>query len=153
MRRLIPLAICLIGVACASRPATITDGSESVAQGSARLTVRVLGLESDEGQVAVALYDSVESFKQRSGEVAKGRIAPRDGDASWTFEDLRPGVYAVAVYHDVNGNGELDRATLGPPDEPYGFSNNARGTFGPPKFDKAAIAIQPGDRIIEVRLR
>ena len=78
-------------------------------------------------------------------------VAPEP--VTWSVADLDPGVYAVAVYHDLNGNGELDRSTIGPPDEPWGFSNDARGTFGPPKFDKAAFEIAPGEVAIEIKLR
>ena len=40
------------------------------------------------------------------------------------FDDLAPARYAVAVYHDVNGNGRLDTVPPGLPTEPYGFSND-----------------------------
>ncbi|MGB0978565.1 MAG: DUF2141 domain-containing protein [Croceimicrobium sp.] len=45
---------------------------------------------------------------------------------------LKPGKYALAIFHDANNNDELDKAFSGIPTEKYGFSNNARGIFGPP---------------------
>jgi uncharacterized protein (DUF2141 family) len=41
------------------------------------------------------------------------------------------------LFHDANENGELDTNFLGLPKEAYAFSNNAKVTFGPPKFEKA----------------
>ena len=111
-KALVVVLLLLTVLACASRTPLTTDEHTLSASGTAALTVTVLGCESE------------------------------DGAAVWQVENLQPGTYAVAVYHDLNGNGELDRTTLGPPDEPYGFSNDARGTFGPPKFDKAAIEIK-----------
>ena len=35
---------------------------------------------------------------------------------------------------DLNGNEELDRNLVGIPTEPFGFSRNARGSFGPPDY-------------------
>jgi uncharacterized protein (DUF2141 family) len=37
----------------------------------------------------------------------------------------------------VNDNEMLDKSGLGFPIEPYGFSNNTLGSFGPPPYKKA----------------
>jgi uncharacterized protein (DUF2141 family) len=152
-RRLAAVSLLLAGIGCATRTAPTPAVPGPEVSGTARLTIRLLGLESDNGAVAVALYDSADSFENRSGAIATGRIRPREGIATWTVEALEPGVYAVAAYHDLDGSGQLERSTLGAPIEPYGFSNDARRAFGPPKFDKAAIGIGPGDLIIEITLR
>lgn len=153
-RRPLCAVMLLTCVACATqstKPADITGSIQN--GGTASLTIEVLGLESEEGSVAVALFDSAEAFDQRTAAVASQTLAPRDGRATWSFADLPIGVYAVAVFHDLNDNGELDRTTLGPPAEPYGFSNDARGTFGPPKFGNAAIELSPGPHTIQIQVR
>jgi uncharacterized protein (DUF2141 family) len=43
------------------------------------------------------------------------------------------------VFHDENSNGKLDTNLLGIPREGVSASNNAKGHFGPPKFDAAAF--------------
>jgi uncharacterized protein (DUF2141 family) len=151
--RLFVALLALAAACCASRapsPQPLTDVASS---GPASLTVRVLGLRSDEGKLALALYDSEESFDTRSGAVTTDRIAPVDGAVSWEVREVSPGTYAVAVYHDLNGNGKLDRSAVGVPTEPYGFSNDARGSFGPPGFRKAAFEIGPGTTTIEITVR
>jgi len=152
-KQLVVVLLLLTVVACASRTPPTTDERILSTSGTATLTVTVLGLKSEDGEVALALFGSAENFKTRTNAVAAGRVLPNGGTVVWQVENLQPGTYALAVYHDLNGNGELDRTTLGPPDEPYGFSNDARGTFGPPKFDKAAIEIGPANRAIEIKLR
>jgi uncharacterized protein (DUF2141 family) len=153
------LAFCLAGVGCAhrGRPAASQPGpggEDPARSGPVRLTVRVVGLESEAGEVALAIYDSAESFDDRSGAVATAWIQPGpDGTALWEVDELAPGRYAVAAYHDRNANGKLDRSALGPPSEPYGFSNDARGSFGPPKFAKAVLELGPGEHSVEIRLR
>lgn len=141
-------------LACATRSTTPADVAGSIENGGkAALTLEILGLESDVGSVAVALFDSAESFDRRTAAVASAIVAPQDGRATWSVADLAAGTYAIAVFHDLNDNGELDRTTLGPPAEPYGFSNDARGRFGPPKFAKAAVELQPGRHTIQIRVR
>ena len=53
--------------------------------------------------------------------------------------------------HDVNGNDALDSNIVGMPTEPYGFSNNAQGSFGPPAWQDARFALD-GDLTQVIRL-
>ena len=145
------LMACLGCATRSTKPAPVSLTPEGV--GTISLTIEIHGLQSDLGSVAVALFDSAESFERRTDAIASQTLAPRDGYATWNVADLPAGTYAVAVYHDLDDNGELDRTTLGPPAEPYGFSNDARRTFGPPGFDSAAIELPPGRHTIRIRVR
>jgi uncharacterized protein (DUF2141 family) len=69
------------------------------------------------------------------------------------FKDLASGDYAVAVYHDANGNGRLDRNRMGMPVEMSGFSNDAQGFMGPPSFDAARLALPAEGRGLTINLR
>lgn len=60
------------------------------------------------------------------------------------FKDLPNGVYAFAVYQDLNENGQLDTKKFGIPAEPFAFSNDALGKFGPPKFSQASFELNNG---------
>jgi uncharacterized protein (DUF2141 family) len=63
---------------------------------------------------------------------------------------LRP-PSALSVFHDANNDGKLGANPAGVPIEPYGFSRDARGRFGPPEFDAAAIDVQ-GDQRVTIHL-
>jgi uncharacterized protein (DUF2141 family) len=63
------------------------------------------------------------------------------GSGSVRFDKLTPGSYAVTVFHDLNDNGELDTGFFGIPKEPVGFSNNAKGRFGPAKWEATRFPI------------
>ena len=70
-----------------------------------------------------------------------------------TFDDLPPGRYAIKLYHDANGNGELDTNMMGLPIEAYGFSGES-AHVGPPPFDVAAFDVVVGENnAVTVRLR
>jgi uncharacterized protein (DUF2141 family) len=68
------------------------------------------------------------------------------------FNNLEAGRYAIILFHDENGNGRLDKNFWGVPTEPYGFSNDAGGFLGPPKFDDAAIMLDGNDKAVVTTL-
>lgn len=105
------------------------------------LTVQVNGFSSNEGRAFVGIYRSTDDFpvlnKQYRGKV----VEIENKIAKVSFDDLPKGDYAVAVYHDKNKNGIMDKNMLGMPTEKYGFSNNARETFSAPSFQSAAVLL------------
>ena len=54
------------------------------------------------------------------------------------------------MFHDQNNNDKLDSNFMGIPNEPYGFSNNARGTFGPASWDDAKFEIKSDSLVISI---
>ena len=107
------------------------------------LTIGVSGITPGRGQIYVAVYDRPEIFptarQQRTGRILEASAQ----SLVVQFKDLPPGEYAAVAFQDVNGNGKLDKNFLGIPKEPYGFSNGARGSAGPPKFSAAAVTLNP----------
>ena len=53
---------------------------------------------------------------------------------------ISPGVYALSVIHDENGNGRLDRF-MAIPREGFGFSRNPRIRMGPPRFEEVRFQV------------
>jgi uncharacterized protein (DUF2141 family) len=115
------------------------------------LTIRVDDVNKAEGQVMVALYDSAGNFLKRS--VQAGAAPATAGTTTVVLKDLPPGEYGIALYHDANGNGKMDRNAMGIPSEPYAFSNNALGMMGPPSFDQAKFTVPRAGTTVTVSLR
>lgn len=116
------------------------------------LEVKIENIKNDNGDILIGLYAGGHTFPRKTtdGKIVK---ASRDGVIVF-FHDLKPGLYAVSVLHDENSNKDMDQSTIGMPKEGFGFSNNARGPFGLPSFDKAKIQLQPGqDTLISIDLR
>ena len=82
----------------------------------------------------------------------KDRESARAGIVEFTLRNVKPGTYAVAVFHDLNGNGRLDRNFIGLPSEPYGFSNDV-GRRGPPSFEGALITVKEPSTTVRVTVR
>jgi len=117
----------------------LTIGFTSVLAHAADLTITVKGVRSADGAVFLAVYDSDKSFMKAPQAKTTRRLNASKGDLEIVIHDLPAGKYAIASYHDENGNGKLDTNALGIPEEGYGFSNDARGTSGPPQFSEAAF--------------
>ena len=110
---------------------------------AADLEVRIEGLRSAEGDVRVALHRQMPDgdFPGDAGAVAATIRDAAPGAVRVVFADLAPGDYAVAAFHDADGDGELATNFLGMPTEGYGFSNGAVGFMGPPSFEAAAVSV------------
>lgn len=103
------------------------------------LTVQVNGFTSAEGKAFVGIYRPQDKWPEINKQFIGKVVAIENGVAKITFETLEKGSYAIAVFHDRNRNGILDKNMLGMPVEKYGFSNNARETFSAPSFQSAAV--------------
>jgi len=120
--------------------------------GQAAIILRVTGLRSEKGQVTVGVFNS--SAKWLGEQPIYSSTIRVDGQTvTWRINDVPNGDYGIAVFHDENSNGKMDKNVLGMPLEPYGFSNNARVALGPPKWEKAKFAVNgsPVEVTIEVK--
>lgn len=116
---------------------------------SATVEVHVTGVEAGKGKINVAVCDQAHFLKQC---VYSASVPARTSEQSIPITGIPPGTYAVMAYQDENENGELDRNLIGIPSENYGFSRDARGKFGPPSFEDAAIAVHDEPTVANVRL-
>lgn len=119
---------------------------------TANVTVTIIDIEEPSGNMSIAIFDNSDEFPKSINSYSKTRVPVNSEICQYTFQDIPYGQYAVAVYHDLDKNGELDRNWLGIPKEPYGFSNNASSKIGPPDYEDAIVEID-GDINIEIRLK
>ncbi len=110
---------------------------------SGALTVQLSGLEP-RGAVMIQIFTSEAAYD--SGDAAGVQQIVVDGDTEEArFEGLAPGQYAVRLFHDVNNDGRMNTNPFGIPTEPFAFSNNARGSFGPASWSQAVFALNAGE--------
>jgi len=115
------------------------------------LIIEVDDVKSDSGVLMAALYTSQDTFLKQPFKGTGARAMA--GTSKIMFKDLPEGEYAFAVYHDANGNGQMDKNMIGIPTEDYAFSNNAMGKMGPPKFDDAKFAVPAAGTTVRVSLK
>ena len=107
------------------------------------VNVTIEGYQHQEGQLSVALYNSDNGFPKDHAEAYQRQtVAIDDSTTQITFDGVPVGTYAVAVYHDENGNQELETNFMGIPKENVGISNNPKvGIGNPPSFKRAQFEL------------
>jgi uncharacterized protein (DUF2141 family) len=117
------------------------------------LGVRITALRSNKGQVGCTIYDSPKGFPADSSAALQRRWCAIDKSTSvCTFDPIPAGVYAVACFHDENGNGKCDTGLFGIPTEGTVVSNHAKGFLGPPSFDAAKFSFAGVDSEMTLRI-
>jgi len=80
-------------------------------------------------------------------------VPARMGTTIVVIPNVPPGRYASQVFHDLNGNGKIDRGLFGIPKEPVGFSNDAPIHMSPPKWAAAVFTHGAEPQRIALTLR
>ena len=118
------------------------------------IDVEVEGVRSASGLVAITLYaDNSRKFLVKHGSLYVGRVPARAGTTRGCIYVPAPGVYALAIYHDANGNQSFDRSGIGLPAEAYGFSNNPGTLAGLPTFRSVRISIPSSGLLTRITLK
>ncbi len=105
------------------------------------LIIKITNLKNNEGLVWMELFD-------KNGKSLRGSFASIENQScTITFHNLEQGTYAFKYFHDENRNKKLDTNWLGIPIEGFGFSNNARGLFGPPDLKKTLFDLKQNRKI------
>lgn len=114
------------------------------------LIVIITGLENNDGEVLITVSNSREDYESDDPSFIWVNVIIENRKAEYTFEELPFGEYGIKLFHDENMDGELDSNFLGIPTEDYGFSNNARGTFGPADYDDAKFIFNQSELTMEI---
>ncbi len=99
----------------------------------------------------IAIYDHEDHFLSEQVIMSDDKVIESD-QVEFLFSGLGEGTYAISIFHDENDNGKLDSNFIGIPSEPYAFSNNAKGMFGPPSFDQCKFEVKGGAQKIVISL-
>lgn len=116
---------------------------------AATLIIRAEGVSSAVNTVYAGICDK--SFEEATCPY-RDRKPARQGTVELRVTGVKPGSYAIAVFHDLNGNGRLDRNFIGLPSEPYGFSNGT-GRRGLPDFGAARIIVREPTTTVVIPIR
>jgi uncharacterized protein (DUF2141 family) len=106
--------------------------------------------EGKKGILYVGVYDGKKNFMKK--KIKKLKLDMSGGENSIVVIDnlIIGKEYAITSFLDENANGTLDKNFFGVPTESYGFSNNVKGTFGPPSFDEVKLVILTKNNSINI---
>lgn len=100
------------------------------------------------GYVEASIYHE-RGFLKKKGVIQTKRCKVDSDHVEIVFENLNPGSYGVASYHDVNGNEKLDRKFLTMlPKEPVSVSNVRKKKLRKPKFKEAKVVLDTNRQIM-----
>lgn len=120
---------------------------------AADLVVTVEGVRNNAGEIRAGIFNSAATWldgdKALAGVDVKA-VAPR---TVLKFENLVPGTYAVAFYHDENGNQKHDRNLLGIPVEGYGFTRDPTVVLSAPSFAECTIEVPAEGAAVAVHVK
>jgi len=131
--------------------AALTPVCPIAAESPAVVRVDVSSFRNQKGTLRCGLYGAA-TFPD--GEGVYSIVAVTGTVASCMFKNVGPGTYAIAVFHDENGNGKLDKNLFGVPSEGYGVSNNHTHAMSGPKWSEAKFAVARAEqKLLTVALR
>ncbi|MEW6492463.1 MAG: DUF2141 domain-containing protein [Cyanobacteriota bacterium] len=150
-----------IGVMLGAVFASLVFPAVARSQLTGNLTVEVQGLRNQQGKICFKIFNGSQGFPNNNDRAVRRECVviaeslPEDPDQplTTTFENLESGTYAIALYHDSNGDEQLNRDGLGIPAEGYGFSNNAPAVTGPPNYADAAFVLIGSDSTVQIQMR
>ena len=127
--------------------------AEPPASGS-EIDIVVSTLRSRVGVLGCRLFKDPKGFPEKPPWFAQtgGPITAKT--QSCHFADVPPGTYAVAVMHDENSNGKLDKSFIGKPVEGYGVSNNHTYALQSPEWAESKFEVKSGQKVkLAIELR
>lgn len=116
-----------------------------------KLKVKITNIQTKGKTLYVGIYRANDKFPEFSTFWKNLKINTTANEMTFEFE-VPYGEYAVAVSHDLNGNGNLDKNMLGYPSEPFGFSNNYSPTFSSPDFSDCKFSFSQQNQSITIKL-
>jgi len=117
------------------------------------LIIELTDIRQARGIVWVGIYNSEATFMIKERAIVEGFDVDRSGTLRLTFPELDYGTYAIALFQDLNSNGELDRNLIGIPSEPYAFSRRPRSKWRLPRFDEIKFEFVEDGQVLPARLR
>ena len=126
----------------------ITGATEISETSSRTLEFKITNIQQKGGEVMIAIYNNESDWMDKPFQTTTLKT---DKDSEVVSLELPHGTYALSVYQDVNGNGELDTNFMGIPKEPIAFGNNFK-PFGKPKFEDASFQFDAEYQIQTLKL-
>lgn len=149
-------AVVLLVLLAAAPPASALTIKDQEACWASPTVIKVIvkNVRSSQGIITADLHnDRPEQFLKSRYKILRVRVPARKGKTELCVPAPGPGVFAIALYHDVNANTDLDKNGLGIPTEPFGISNNPTIFLGPPSHEEAAFEVKPEGATLEIELK
>lgn len=151
--KLLPLLTLIWAATFAPGQANTVQADVTCSGSLPRIKVLVSGVHA-KGLLQVDLYrPSEREFLRKASRLKRIRTPATEGPQTVCFQLETAGEYAIAAYHDVDGDRDLKRHWNMMPAEPFALSNNPKLKMSIPKFEDAAFEAGDGTTIVKLELR
>ena len=116
------------------------------------LIIELDNIKKAQGIIWIGIYDSADNYMIKDRAIVEGFDVTQTGSLQMSIPKLSYGTYAIAIFHDINGNGELDRNVIGIPSEPYAFSKKPKSKWRLPKFHEVKFDFTQSDQKLKAKL-
>jgi uncharacterized protein (DUF2141 family) len=116
-----------------------------------KLSIKIENIQNKGKTLHVGVYRAEDEFPEFGKYWRNTKLNTTGSEVIAEFE-VPYGEYAVAVSHDLNGNGKLDKNFVGYPKEPFGFSNNFKPTLSSPDFSDCKFSFDQHSHTITIKL-
>lgn len=119
---------------------------------AAELTLKIVNIDSDQGNMRVAVYADEAAFDKRSAYRAVSQPAVK-GEMKLVLSEIPPGNYGVMLFQDVNGNEVLETNLFGIPQEPWSASLGGSSVFGAPGWSDVIFTLPEAGAVINIDMQ
>ncbi len=119
------------------------------------INITVDRVRNSKGLITATLYtNDPKRFLVKNGSLYVASTPASAGQTRFCLFVPHPGSYAIAIYHDEDSSGTLNRGGLfGIPSEAVGFSNNPTIFFGPPSLRSVLVNIEHPNQFITIGVK
>jgi uncharacterized protein (DUF2141 family) len=134
-------------------PSWQNASAQSTTQPLAKLTIRVVDIRNQKGQMIFGVFDSEKGFPNESGRAKDWQVRDVDGSTMEFTCELPPGKYGASVLHDENKSGDMDKHPIGIPKEGYGVTNNPKPKMRQAKFSESLFNLPPEGATLTISMQ
>lgn len=146
--KMLPSAIGGFGLVVSNQPHVVSNqphekDSKPHTENGVTVSVDVSNITQTRGSLRIGIFREGNPFTGPKAKPDFFKVVPiTAATTQQVVVSLPAGRYVIAVYHDLNDNGKLDKNMVGYPKEPFGFSKNFRPILSAPSFEDCAIEIK-----------
>lgn len=119
------------------------------------INISVDRVRNSKGLITATLYpNEPKRFLVKNGSLYVASTPAAAGQTRFCLFVPHPGTYAIAIYHDEDSSGTINRGGLfGIPSEAVGFSNNPTIFLGPPSLRSTLVKIERPNQSITINVK
>ena len=117
------------------------------------IRIKVEGIRSQKGRLMLAMYHNEDNFLKNLRPAGAIQRMIFGNSIEVVFKGaFSPGEFAIALFHDEDGNGAMKSSSGGIPLEGFGFSNNPSLSRGKPGWKDTKFQVNGSKHFEVIRL-